>query len=372
MRIVRFSTFDELLPYAEQWDRINQSSPGGGVPFRSWDWASTWWQYYGAHWHASRSLFVLAAFDDLGNLAGLAPWYVERSIAFGRVLRFLGCGEVCSEHLDLIVQAGRENEVAAALADWLTVELAQEADLLELAAVDAEGSRSEKLFDFIGGSTCTIHRGDADPCWRIDLPPSVDEYLTRLSKHGRNAFRRIERRMLDSGRAVLKTADNVDEMADFMEILIDLHRQRFLVNGRQTSNCTDRFWNFQRDVALRLFRAGNARVHILDIDGLPAAAEYHFSAGNSIYAYQSGIDPRRLDISPGVVAMVAVIRWAIANGYGNLDLLRGNESYKTHWRAEPQRCVNIRIVPGRIAPQLRHNVWLAGTNTYNWIKEVIK
>lgn len=372
MRIIRFSTFDELVPYAEDWDRINESAPRGGVPFRSWDWTSTWWQYYGAQWHASRSLFVLAVIDDLGNLAGVAPWYMERSLTQGRVLRFLGYGDVCSDHLDLIVQAGRESEVVAAIADWLSVELAEQADLLDLTAVDAEGSRAEMLLDMLDPAACTTYRGSGDSCWIIDLPPTVDEYLSRLSKQGRNAFRRCASRMLDTGKAVLRTADNVEEMADFMEILIDLHRQRFAMKGRPASNCTVHFWNFQRDVALRLFRAGNARVHLLEIDGLPAAAEYHFSAGNRIYAYQSGINPLLADASPGAVAMVAIIRWAISQGYSVLDLLRGNEPYKAHWRAAPRRCQNIRIVPSRIAPQLRHNVWLAGTNTYNWLKEVIK
>ena len=380
MRTVLFSTFDELTPYAEQWDRINDTSPSGPVlsgsvgpvPFRSWDWSSAWWQYYGEHWHASRRLFVLAVFDGLDNLIGLAPWYIDHSMAFGSVVRFLGSGEVCSDYLDIISQAGRENEVADALADWFAEELGNHVDLVELTAVDAVSSNVEKLASRLNPNVCAMHQRGGDSCWHIDLPANIDDYLIRLSKDGRKAFRRIERRMFDTGRAVLRTAETVDELAESMEILIDLHKRRFFVNGRQTSSCSDHFWNFHRDVAQRLFRAGHVRLHILDIDGMPAAAEYQFSGGSKLYVYQSGIDPDRLDVSPGSVAMTAVLRWAIAEGYHGLDLLRGNEGYKAHWRAKPRKCKEIRIVPGGIAPQLRHTVWLAGTNTYKWLKEGVK
>ena len=372
MHIVLFSTFDELTPYAEQWDRINDTPAGNAVPFRSWDWSSTWWQYYGEHWHASRRLFVLAVFDGLDNLIGLAPCYIDYSMAFGSVVRFLGTGEACSDYLDIISQAGRENEVAAALADWFAAELGNHVDLVELTAVDAADSNVDKLAGLLDPNVYTMHHRSGEPCWQIDLSANLDGYITQLSKSGRKRFRRFERRMLDTGRAVLKTAETIGEVAEFMEILIDLHKRRFLLNGRQTSSCSDRFWNFHRDVAQRLFLAGHMRLHILEIDGSPAAAEYQFSGGGRLYAYQAGINPDHLDVSPGGVAMAAIIHWAISQGYQSLDLLRGDEAYKTHWRAKPRKCREVRIVPGGIAPRLRYAVWLAGTNTCQWLKDGVK
>jgi CelD/BcsL family acetyltransferase involved in cellulose biosynthesis len=118
-----------------------------------------------------------------------------------------------------------------------------------------------------------------------------------------------------------------------------------------------------------MLQTGQLLIQVLDIDGIPAAAEYQFSGGRTLYAYQSGIDPERLGLSPGQVIMVAMVRWAIAYGYQAFDLMRGNEPYKAHWRAKPHDCLEIRIVPSRIAPQLRHSVWLAGTNTYKWLKK---
>lgn len=366
MRIVNFSTLEELDNYSHQWDQIC-----GEVPFRSWDWASTWWQYYG-HWDSSRELFVLGVFDEFDKLVGLAPWYIESSMAFGRIVRFLCSGEVCADYLDILSRPGMENPVAEALADWIAAELADHADIVELTAIDSEGSTVEKLADRLGNDVCTIHRRSGDNCWRISLPPTVDEYVAGLSKNGRKPFRKIEHRMLDSGRAALRTAQTAEEVAESVELLIDLHKRRFMCNGRQTSCGSDRFWNFHRDLAQKMLRRGNLLLHVLDIDGIPAAAEYQFSGGGTCYAYQSGIDPERLKSSPGRVIMVALIRWAVSQGYHKFDLMRGDEPYKAHWRAKPHKCLEIRIVPGRIAPQLRHSVWLAGTNTYNWVQESVK
>ncbi|MEA1951615.1 MAG: GNAT family N-acetyltransferase [Planctomycetota bacterium] len=121
-----------------------------------------------------------------------------------------------------------------------------------------------------------------------------------------------------------------------------------------------------------MLRGGHLSLHVLDIDGIPAAAEYQFTGGGIRYAYQSGIDPDRLRMSPGRVIMVALVRWAISQGYHTLDLMRGDEAYKAHWRAKSRKCLEIRIVPSRLAPQLRHSMWLAGTNTYNWLQEGVK
>lgn len=363
MRIVRFSTFEELTQYSQQWDRIC-----GTVPFRSWDWASTWWQYYGRHWHSSRELFVLGVFDDSDNLVGLAPWYVERSVGLGRVVRFLGTGEVCSDYLDILGQPGLEKEVAAALADWMDEEMADYCDLIELTVLDSQDSIVGALVEKLDKDAFTIHSRPGDNCWQIALPSNFEEYVAGLSKNNRKSLRKAKRRMLDSGRAVLRSAQTAPELAESMEILIDLHKRRFMIDGRQTSNTTDRFWNFHRDIAQRMLRGGRVWLHTLDIDGIPAAAEYEFSSGGILYTYQSGIDTDRLDISPGRVMMAALIRWAIEQGYHGFDLMRGDEAYKADWGAEPRGCSKFRIVPGRMAPWLRHAVWLAGSNTYHWLK----
>ena len=204
------STLDELAAYSQTWDRL-----AAGVPFRGWDWMSTWWRHYGessADGNRQRSLFVLCVFDQTGALIGIAPWFLDRSTAGGRVLRFLGSGEVCSDYLTVLCQSGLENYVAEAIADWLGRDPANGSasggagcwDLLELTGVEAD--------DLPGRTACQIPRraGQHDPpparTWL--LANRVAHLLGRLPGHALKEFpqaaatRRAKHLQDGSGRAL--------------------------------------------------------------------------------------------------------------------------------------------------------------------------
>ena len=53
----------------------------------------------------------------------------------------------------------------------------------------------------------------------------------------------------------------------------------------------------------------------LELDGSPAAAEYHFADGTTTYAYQGGVDPERLAEEPGRLSTILCLRAAIAEGH---------------------------------------------------------
>ena len=117
MQIIAFSTWDEIVPHAESWDRLAR-----GVPFRSWAWLSSWWRHYGPQspGDPSTRLMVLGVLDTSGRLAGIAPWYLKRSAAKGWVLRWLGSGEVCSDYASILCMPEDADRVTEALAAYLT------------------------------------------------------------------------------------------------------------------------------------------------------------------------------------------------------------------------------------------------------------
>ena len=94
------------------------------MPFRSWDWLATWWKHYGDASSAMRRIenfIVLAVYADArrcaratvrGSSLGIAPWYLDRTAIQGNVLRWLGSGEVCTDHLSLICRPEDADQVA--------------------------------------------------------------------------------------------------------------------------------------------------------------------------------------------------------------------------------------------------------------------
>ena len=96
------------------------------------------------------------------------------------------------------------------------------------------------------------------------------------------------------------------------------------------------FHEFHHEVAGRLLERGQLRVSWMELDGSPAAAEYHVADTKATYAYQGGVDPDRLDEEPGRLSTILCLRAAIEEGHTQIDFLRGDEPYKAHWRATPR------------------------------------
>ncbi len=372
MRTYLLTDLRELAPYARDWDRL-----AGGVPFRSWTWLSTWWQFYGENRPAAR-LFVPCVFDDRQRLVGVAPWYLDEVPGWGRIVRPLGSGEICSDYLSLLCEPGRATAVAAVLADFLTdatPEGRQQRpafDRIELAGVDTEDRTLAELARHLGERGNTLHCRPGFNCWRIPLPDSMDDYLATLSRSHRKQLRRLKRNLLETPRAVVHEVRTLDQLGEATGILIDLHQRRWQAVGEPGCFRSSRFEAFHRAVMPEMLRAGSLKLSWLEIDGQPAAAEYGLAGDDIVYAYQSGVAPDLRELEPGRLLAMAAIAKAIEQGFRGYDLLRGDEPYKAHWRAVRRPTVEWRIVPRLAAAQLRHNLWRAGSRVKRWLKHGLK
>jgi CelD/BcsL family acetyltransferase involved in cellulose biosynthesis len=119
-------------------------------------------------------------------------------------------------------------------------------------------------------------------------------------------------------------------------------------------------------------RNGQLLLYWLELHGKAVAAEYALNGDGVVYVYQTGVDPDLLDREPGRLINLAIIKRCIEQGYRGLDYLRGDEPYKAHCRAEPRPSLEVRVVPRRVAAQLRHNLWLAGSRVKRLMKDGLK
>ncbi len=377
MRIHLLKSIDELAPYANAWDRL-----AAEVPFRSWTWLSHWWRCYEPAESTRKSnptsqLAVPAVFDEADVLVGLAPWYLDCSVASGRVLRMLGTGEVCSDYLSLLCQRGMEASVIESIADFLMnaqndyLHDGLHWDLILLDGVDIEDHAVNSLAAQLSGHGCRVHRRQGLNCWRLNLPTSWEEYLQTLSRSYRRQIRRLEDDYFKNGRAILHSIERIDDLPWAMDLLIDMHQRRRQSLGDAGSFASPRFTAFIRGVLPELMRQGRLQFHWLELDGRPVALEYHLAGGGVLYAYQAGVEPEAMEFQPGKLLNLATIRRAIEQGYRVFDFLRGDEPYKAHFRAAPRPSLELRIVPNRASARLRHNLWMAGSGVKKWMKKGI-
>jgi CelD/BcsL family acetyltransferase involved in cellulose biosynthesis len=365
LHVSRVNSPEALAALAADWNRL-----AGGHPLRRHEWHATWWQHYA---DGRREKFILVVRDDRGAVVGIAPWCIEPSTTRGRVVAWLGSGEVCSDYQTILVAPSHVEAATDALAEWLLraasgSEAADRWDLLHLDAVEAVDEAVARLVSHLWSAGSTVHREAGVRCWRIALPPTWDEYLATLSKSHRKQLRRGDTRQLRTGRAVVHLTRDAASLAQGLEVLVDLHQRRRNSIGQLGCFASPAFASFLRDVAARMLPAGMLRLSWLEIAGVPAAAEFQLHGAGVTYAYQAGVNPDLLDNEPGHLMHLATIRAAIEAGSTGFDFLRGDESYKAHWRAEPREMVAYRIVPQRTLAQIRHGVWLAGDSVKSWVK----
>ena len=353
MHVRRFDNLSELEPYRDAWDAL-----AAGNVFRSWTWLSTWWRHYGVL-GGERSLNVQLAFADASEspetLRAILPVYIESTWTQGRVLRLLGDGEICSDHLGLLAAPADGNDAAAAIVDAMIH--GEEWDLLDLAAIDAHDAATFQLLDEFAANGFTTSRQPADCCWVIDLPATWEEFLALQSKSHRKQLRQLERRVLDSGRASWHTVTSIDEFGNAWSTLVDLHQSRRQQLGEPGCFASATWSAFHWEVAQRLLARGWLRLSTLQLDGLLLAAEYHLAGLDTTWAYQGGLDPSRLAEEPGQLSTLASIQRAIKDRHAHFDFLRGDEPYKAHWRATPRQTYRLAAVPNRLWPRVRQSAW---------------
>jgi CelD/BcsL family acetyltransferase involved in cellulose biosynthesis len=386
MQITRHRRFD-TLPSAWQstWNELARK-----VPFRRWDWLEAWWRNYSADADGTptgrHDLYVLAVQDDQNNLIGIAPWYRLCTRSGSRVIRFLGDGEVCSDYLSVLCRDEHSIAVTKELANWLkdanerhgSANHADQTgeddrwDRLDFVGVDAGDAVFNCLLAQLREVGNLVHFCPAMNTWRLELPPTWDEFLSRLSKQHRNRLRRADRTYFQTGQVQVKRVDSADDWSEFFEILLDLHGRRWNNKGLPGAFASPRFTAFHREISANWSASGLATLAWLEMDGKPLAVEYRLHGDGVMYAYQSGMDTERLDVRPGELANMWAIRNALEQGQHHYDFLRGDEEYKSRWRAQPRPMLAVRVVPPFRSARLRHSAWVAGQNVKQWLKRSAK
>ena len=348
----------EWEPLRGEWNLL-----AGTNLFCRWEWMRQWWRFYGED---RGELGILCLRDAAGRLRGAVPWWQQRTLKQGRVLRFLGSGNVCSDYLTLLGPVDDAARIGAVTADWLARTAGW--DVLELDGAAHDDPAVNSLIDSCRESAMGVGEKPAMHCWRLELPSSWDGYLARLSKSHRKQLRRIDTRQLKSGRLRLRVAETEPERDRAFGELVRLHQLRWQSRNEPGAFACNRFHDFLWQMTIEWFDSGRVVLYELLDGDQTIAAEIHFVHQEISHAYQSGVDPNTLDREPGRAMNIAVIQHLISAGYRAIDYLRGDEPYKAHFRAEPRRMGWWRIASPRAAGRVRHGVWVAGGAMKSWIK----
>jgi CelD/BcsL family acetyltransferase involved in cellulose biosynthesis len=94
----------------------------------------------------------------------------------------------------------------------------------------------------------------------------------------------------------------------------------------------------------------------LRIEGKPIAFQYGFIHGDRYYAYNTSFDEAYQQMSPGMLAMNALMVELIPRGITVFDFLSGEDSYKKDWTSEARSLEGFRVFQSSLPGQLAYGL----------------
>ncbi|MEO5656770.1 MAG: GNAT family N-acetyltransferase [Nitrospiria bacterium] len=336
------TTLDELATLEEVWqDLLGQSS--ADQVFLTWSWLYTWTKYYlGSH-----RLLVLLMTDG-PHLIGIAPLYIKVETAGGiaglRRVVFLGTGEVCSGHLDLIARDDRKHDVVSAVLSYLFGEARPTWDLLTLQDIPAESTSIDSVEQVIGeaGKVMEISGHTCSPT--IRLPTTGEEFLAGISGNARAHLKSKRRRLDAAGTVRFECLTSPDDARERFPQFVALYRTRWEGRAKGDQFQSPAFWAFHREMVEVLGRRDQLRLHFLLLDGEPIAGIYAVQYEGRSSFYLPAFDPTtHADSSPGILLLSACVQRAIQETSREFDLLRGAAPYKMAWSNAIRRSLTLQV-----------------------------
>ena len=346
MKIEVIRDLGGLVPLAAEWNALLQES-ASAVPFLRHEYQTTWWQTLGGgEWPRGELHVVLARGDD-GNLLGIAPLFLTDNQQGLTALMLLGSIEI-SDYLDVIACPVDLPAFLEALLEHLTEPDSPSWQVLDLYNLLDNSPTLPALAEAAAKRGWKVARETLQHCPYIPLPGDWETYLAeQVDKKQRHEIRRKMRRIEElNARSdpqhqpvrwyiVQDTASLEAEISNFLQLMAnDPEKAQFLTEPMRTA---------MGGVMRAAFTAGWLQLAFLEVNGEKAAGYLNFDYGHHIWVYNSGLDFRFREYSPGWVLLGYLLQWANENQRGIFDLMRGDEQYKYKFGAVDRRVMRLTL-----------------------------
>lgn len=316
---------NDFTALAGEWEQL-LGRIASVTPFQLPAWQLTWWRHFG-----SGRLHVFV-FRENGLLTGVLPCFLHDWNG-GRQLTLVGSG--ISDYLEPGVERGRAPAVIELLQESLQTR--EEWDVCDWQDLDANSP-----FAGVRGNALVVEARSGQPCSRIPLTGTFDEYWRARGKDLRRNMRRYGWRAAKNGPVEFEVVRKPD--AELLRAVIELHGARWEARGEPGMIAVNHAAEFLCDVSRQLAHAGLLRIFIVRYRKKIAAVNLAFLFRNTVFGYMSAFDPEHQHLGFGRMLLFEAIKHCYANQVNSWNFLRGNEPYKFSWGAEavPKMRVYVR------------------------------
>jgi CelD/BcsL family acetyltransferase involved in cellulose biosynthesis len=356
-------SWEDIEALHPAWDAILGENPRL-TPFASMEWMLSWWAAFGR----IVPEFLVAREGDC--VAGIAPLFRrgEAWLGIQRLthLRLLGAGSTDSDNLDVIVRPGYEDAFLEALLRDLGQRRDWDVCRLETLREDsATGPRLAAALEQRGWP----YRLFPTSGWCVELPRDWDTYVASLSAEFRPLVTRYAKRLDARYACRLRRCETSEELEQFLPVLFDLHQRRWRQAGRPGAFASLERQQFYRLVAAALLKRGWLDFWVLELDAVPAAAQFCCRYGDTVYLLQEGFSPDYAKDRVGYALRARLLRHYLEAGVKKYDFMGGSDPYKQKFGARASSYWNLEFA----RPRSRGALWLAAENAKeegrSWLRQ---
>jgi CelD/BcsL family acetyltransferase involved in cellulose biosynthesis len=267
-----------------------------------------------------------------GRLVAVAPMLISRRPSLGpicvRQLQFFGADPNITEQRGLLaLPEWRADAYRALLSHALHENAAWDSMLLSgvPADLDLSALSGTSNFAWVGETSDYV----------LDLPGSWEAFRTALPRNIKESLRKCYNAPKRDGLHFrLHVCEGVDDVERALRNFFALHDARARLTATiQHCNVfsTAEARLFLADVCRRFAERGALRVFQLQLDEQVLAVRIGFVAGDTLYLYYSGYDPKFAKYSVMTTTVAEAIQYAIVNGFPRVNLSTGNDVSKARW-----------------------------------------
>jgi CelD/BcsL family acetyltransferase involved in cellulose biosynthesis len=324
MHIRVFRHIQEAAEISEQWNELLSCCSASHVPFLRFEYLNSWWEHLGGGEWSSGELFIVTGSREDGELVGIAPLFFTRNREGRPALMLVGSIEI-SDYLDFIVRTPDLDEFARELLKFLSTVMDPAWQVLDLFNFPEASPTLTALEAAAKDAGWSFESQQLQACPYIPLKGDWEVYLAQIDKKQRHEIRRKLRRAEEADPPVrwyiVDDEGTLDqEIDDFLKLMAyDPEKERFL-NEKMRA---------QMGAIMRAaFQAGWLQLAFMTVGDEKAAGYLNFDYAGHIWVYNSGLDFKFREASPGWVLLGYLLQWANENGRESFDFMRGSEDYK--------------------------------------------
>jgi len=332
--VEKIDTLEQLLALQPQWRELELAS-GNALPFRTSDWAVSWWTHFRESRTAVKdSLFVRALRTRSGQLVAVAPMVRTERPAVGpfrvKVLQFFGPDGYVTELNGPLCLPAFEEQVIHSLLDHLRASASSWDWMLW------RGLRLNSPWERAVATAGSVEWGEEVPGYILPLTGTWEEFRAQLPRNVKESLRKCYNSLKRDGHNFsFEIARRPEEMGAALEHFCRLHSARAALVGtikHKDFFIASKARRFLIDVCGRFAERGMVRVFMLRVGSDIVAARIGFVLGKSLYLYYSGYDPAFGKYSVMTTVVAEALRSAISENLTAVNLSMGRDLSKTRWR----------------------------------------